>query len=122
MTPSPRTSCTLPFASVMIQCRASSRAGLRPSLRMVIVYANTYRVRAGSDSPGMKRVSTSIRIFGPAAGSAVSMPLILSADPHGEHIARCRVQHGVLGEIQKDGGTVALAARDDDEVRLALAR
>ena len=36
-TPSPRTSCWLPSASVMIQWRVSSLAGTAPSLRIVMV-------------------------------------------------------------------------------------
>ena len=39
----------VPFASVITQCRVSNRAGTEPSLRIVIVYANTKRPSVGLD-------------------------------------------------------------------------
>src|SRR5262245_53125886 len=61
-TPSPRTSCTSPIASVMIQCRVFSCAVCPPWFVMRTVYANAYRRDAGTDRSGMYSVLTVTRI------------------------------------------------------------
>src|SRR6476620_6244646 len=61
-TPSPRTSCTSPSASVMIQWRLSSFAVTVPLLAMFTVYAKAYCRAVADDFSGMYWVLTVTRI------------------------------------------------------------
>src|ERR1700743_3057048 len=62
-TPSPRTSCLRPEASVMIQCRVRSCTVSCPELVITMVYDQKYCDFSGAERPGMKFGSTVTSIW-----------------------------------------------------------